>query len=126
MIAAKLFWTDNFQAVWLPKEFRFEGKEVRISKHGNQMIIDPIADDWGRVNDRAFWNTMEQVILTLKNDMPQEWDWNVFEWNICWIAISSLFSESNIKAYCHKWKSIRSMICIVLYRVIWIGIWSIQ
>lgn len=30
------------QAVRLPKEFRFEGKEVRVSRVGNKVILEPI------------------------------------------------------------------------------------
>ena len=35
MKAAKLFLNGQSQAVRLPKEFRFEGKEVFIKKTGN-------------------------------------------------------------------------------------------
>ena len=77
---AKLFWTGNSQAVRLPKEFRFEGKEVRISKHGNQVIIEPIVEDWDWVKDlEPFDETMEQAVLELKKDVPQERDWSAFE-----------------------------------------------
>ena len=31
------------QAVRLPKEFRFEGTEVRLSKVGEKVIIEPLA-----------------------------------------------------------------------------------
>lgn len=44
---AKLFWSGRSQAVRLPKEFRFAGKEVRIRRHGRAVILEPIADDWG-------------------------------------------------------------------------------
>ncbi|WP_079565673.1 antitoxin [Bradyrhizobium erythrophlei] len=30
------------QAVRLPKEFRFEGTEVRVSKVGNKVILEPM------------------------------------------------------------------------------------
>ena len=40
--AAKLFMYDGDQAVPLPDEFRFEGDEVRISKVGDQVILEPI------------------------------------------------------------------------------------
>jgi antitoxin VapB len=46
METAKLFWSGCSQAVRLPKEFRFEGKEVRIRRRGNTVILEPIADDW--------------------------------------------------------------------------------
>jgi antitoxin VapB len=46
MATAKLFWSGRSQAVRLPKDFRFEGKEVRIRRHGNAVILEPTADDW--------------------------------------------------------------------------------
>ncbi len=42
---AKLFMYGRSQAVRLPKEFRFEGKEVRISRVGNDFLPDGIPDD---------------------------------------------------------------------------------
>jgi antitoxin VapB len=39
---AKLFMRGRSQAVRLPKEFRFEGTEVRISKVGDKVILEPI------------------------------------------------------------------------------------
>ena len=46
MDTAKLFWSGRSQAVRLPKDFRFEGEEVRIRRHGNGVILEPIARDW--------------------------------------------------------------------------------
>jgi len=46
MDTAKLFWSGRSQAVRLPKDFRFEGEEVRIRRHGNAVILEPIAQDW--------------------------------------------------------------------------------
>ena len=46
MNTAKLFWSGRSQAVRLPKEFRLEGPEVRIRRHGNTIILEPIANDW--------------------------------------------------------------------------------
>ncbi|MFM0515428.1 antitoxin [Paraburkholderia sp. RL17-373-BIF-A] len=43
---AKLFKSGRSQAVRLPKEFRFEGTEVRIRRHGAAVILEPVADDW--------------------------------------------------------------------------------
>ncbi len=40
---AKLFMHGRSQAVRLPKEFRFEGTEVRVSKVGNKVILEPLA-----------------------------------------------------------------------------------
>lgn len=46
MDTAKIFWSGRSQAVRLPKDFRFDTDEVRIRKHGNAVILEPIADDW--------------------------------------------------------------------------------
>lgn len=46
MNIAKLFWSGRSQAVRLPKDFRFEGEEVRIRRHGNAVILEPIPKDW--------------------------------------------------------------------------------
>ncbi len=46
MPTAKVFWSGRSQAVRLPKEFRFRGKEVRIRRHGNAVILEPLADGW--------------------------------------------------------------------------------
>ena len=43
---AKVFWSGRSQAVRLPKEFRFDTDEVRIRKHGNAVILEPIAANW--------------------------------------------------------------------------------
>jgi antitoxin VapB len=43
---AKIFWSGRSQAVRLPKDFRFEGDEVRIRRHGNAVILEPLAEDW--------------------------------------------------------------------------------
>ena len=40
---AKLFMHGRSQAVRLPKEFRFEGTEVRVSKVGDKVILEPLA-----------------------------------------------------------------------------------
>ncbi|MBG0811187.1 AbrB/MazE/SpoVT family DNA-binding domain-containing protein [Methylosinus sp. H3A] len=39
---AKLFMHGRSQAVRLPKEFRFEGKEVRVSRMGDKVILEPL------------------------------------------------------------------------------------
>jgi antitoxin VapB len=38
---AKIFMHGRSQAVRLPKEFRFEGTEVRVSKVGDKVILEP-------------------------------------------------------------------------------------
>lgn len=46
MDTAKLFWSGRSQAVRLPKDYRFEGQEVRIRRHGSAVILEPVAEDW--------------------------------------------------------------------------------
>jgi len=47
---AKLFKSGRSQAVRLPKEFRFEAKEVRVSRHGRGVLLEPVQEeDWKSV-----------------------------------------------------------------------------
>jgi antitoxin VapB len=39
---AKLFWNGRSQAVRLPKEFRFDGERVRVSRMGRGVLIEPL------------------------------------------------------------------------------------
>ena len=43
---AKLFWSGRSQAVRLPKEYRFEGEQARIRRHGSAVILEPLPNDW--------------------------------------------------------------------------------
>lgn len=58
---AKLFTHGRSQAVRLPKEFRFEGTEVRVSRVGSRVILEPLDagkampwEDIDRLGDRSF------------------------------------------------------------------------
>ncbi|MFV1981160.1 MAG: antitoxin [Rhodothermia bacterium] len=46
MKRAKLFRNGQSQAVRLPKEFRFEGEEVQITKLGNGVLLLPTGHSW--------------------------------------------------------------------------------
>ncbi len=46
MRKAKLFKNGESQAVRLPKEFRFRGKEVYIKRQGNIVVLIPEQDSW--------------------------------------------------------------------------------
>ena len=46
MQTAKLFQNGRSQAVRLPKEFRFDGKEVHIRRVGTSVILEPVSQDW--------------------------------------------------------------------------------
>lgn len=42
MTTAKIFRHGGSQAVRLPRAFRFEGSEVLIEKHGDEVILKPV------------------------------------------------------------------------------------
>ena len=46
MRSAKIFKSGGSQAVRLPKEYRFEGIEVRIRRQGSAVILEPMPNDW--------------------------------------------------------------------------------
>lgn len=55
MTTAKLFKSGRSQAVRLPREFRFEGREVRIRRFGQGVILEPAGFDvaeWFKALDR--------------------------------------------------------------------------
>jgi antitoxin VapB len=53
---AKLFTHGRSQAVRLPKEFRFEGQEVRVTKVGNRVILEPMVPD-----ESMPWTAIDQL-----------------------------------------------------------------
>ena len=72
METAKLFWTGRSQAVRLPKEYRFEGGEVRIRRQGRAVILEPIAKDWKWLDQLA--DSMDGQFLAegIEEPAPQE------------------------------------------------------
>ena len=53
---AKLFTRGRSQAVRLPKEFRFEGREVRVTKVGDRVILEPMEPD-----ESMSWPEIDQL-----------------------------------------------------------------
>lgn len=51
MKTAKLFRNGCSQAVRLPKEFRFDGKQVFIKRAGNAVLLIPESDSWQSLVD---------------------------------------------------------------------------
>ena len=53
---AKLFTHGGSQAVRLPKEFRFEGAEVEVSREGDTVLLKPVrrrtSDLWKEIDER--------------------------------------------------------------------------
>ncbi|TGK66607.1 AbrB/MazE/SpoVT family DNA-binding domain-containing protein, partial [Leptospira wolffii] len=52
MNRAKIFKNGDSQAVRLPKEYRFKGKEIYIRKEGINVILTPVEDAVD-----GLWNT---------------------------------------------------------------------
>jgi len=48
---ARLFWSGRSQAVRLPKEFRFEGDAVKITREGRRVVLEPVEDRWAWLAD---------------------------------------------------------------------------
>lgn len=61
LATAKVFTTGRSQAVRLPKEFRFNTKEVTIERQGDAVILRPRAD-----SHDAWWNQMEVAMDGLR------------------------------------------------------------
>jgi len=71
MQTAKLFWSGRSQAVRLPKDFRFQGNEVRIRRHGNAVILEPVADDWAWL-DELIGEFDDDFIAAVNEQPPQQ------------------------------------------------------
>jgi antitoxin VapB len=69
METAKLFWSGRSQAVRLPKDFRFKGDEVRIRRHGNAVIIEPMNDDWAWLD--AIAHTLDKDFVQAAEEQPE-------------------------------------------------------
>jgi len=73
---AKLFMHGRSQAVRLPKEFRFEGKEVRVSRVGDKVILEPM--ETPPIDVAALWAQLDAMgardflIEGLPDDRPVE------------------------------------------------------
>jgi antitoxin VapB len=67
---AKLFWTGRSQAVRLPKEFRFEGTEVRIRREGDRVILEPEAEDDAAWAERLAGRLDEETARIILEERP--------------------------------------------------------
>ena len=67
---AKLFMNGRSQAVRLPKEFRFAGSEVLISKEGQNIILSPHPPSWDAFFKEAPLPS-EDFMATRENLPPQ-------------------------------------------------------
>jgi antitoxin VapB len=73
---AKLFMHGRSQAVRLPKEFRFEGKEVRVSRQGDKVILEPMEKP--PFDFDAWWAKLDEYLdipfMEVPDDPPSEPD----------------------------------------------------
>ena len=79
MNRAKIFKNGDSQAIRLPKEFRFKGKEVYIRKEGNNVIISPIDDSVDRL-----WKTINSLSddFTIERNQPKTIEKRESIWSI--------------------------------------------
>jgi len=68
MKTAKIFQNGQSQAVRLPKEFRFNGKEVFIKRLGNAVILLPAEDWWGKFT-ADFMNERDQGAVESREEL---------------------------------------------------------
>jgi antitoxin VapB len=79
---AKLFMHGRSQAVRLPKEFRFEGTEVRVSKVGDRVILEPLKKP--SIDLDKFWAELDALGAGdflpdgVPDELPAETDARVF------------------------------------------------
>ena len=54
---AKIFKNGRSQAIRLPREFRFEGDEVKISREGKKVVLEPLEKrEW----PKGFWKIFRE------------------------------------------------------------------
>lgn len=56
---AKIFMHGRSQAVRLPKEFRLPGTEVRVTRVGDKVILEPIEKK--PFDARTFWAAIDEL-----------------------------------------------------------------
>lgn len=68
---AKIFWSGRSQAVRLPKDYRFEGTEVRIRRRGDAVILEPIPTDW-RWLDELISSELDSEFIEAVEERPED------------------------------------------------------
>jgi antitoxin VapB len=70
MDTAKIFWSGRSQAVRLPKDFRFDAEKVRIRRHGNAVILEPVTEDWAWLD--AATGKLDEDFVSSANEQPEQ------------------------------------------------------
>lgn len=68
METAKVFWSGRSQAIRLPKEFRVEGREVRLRRRGNGIILEPVPETWDWLD--AIAGTLDEDFVEAVQEHP--------------------------------------------------------
>ncbi len=71
---AKIFMKGGSQAIQLPKEFRFETKQVSIRRSGDDLIISAIKPSWDDFFDQPSAFGDDFLAERHENTRPQERD----------------------------------------------------
>jgi Virulence-associated protein and related proteins len=72
METAKVFWSGRSQAVRLPKQFRVDAREVRISARGKGIFLEPVPDTWSWLD--AIATTLDEDFAEAVRGQPQATD----------------------------------------------------
>ena len=70
MDVAKVFWSGRSQAVRLPKGFRFDTDVVRIRRHGNAVILEPVLKDWAWLD--AIAGKLDEDFMIAAHEQPDQ------------------------------------------------------
>ncbi len=70
MDTAKLFQSGRSQAVRLPKQYRFEGKEVAIKRLGSAVLLLPLDDPWQLMTEAL--EEFEPDFVISRDQPPQQ------------------------------------------------------
>ena len=78
MGTARIFKSGNSQAVRLPKEFRFNGKEVEIFRRGDEVVLREKSRGLARAFDLIAnlpldWDAIEEM----RKELPEEPDFGL-------------------------------------------------
>ncbi len=71
MQTARIFASGRSQAVRLPKEFRFEGKEVAVKHFGGGVLLLPLDDPWSLMEE-ALADFEPGFVIEREQPPPQE------------------------------------------------------
>jgi antitoxin VapB len=69
METAKVFWSGRSQAVRLPKQFRVEGREVRIRRRGREIVLELVPDTWAWLD--AIAGTLDADFVEAAQEQPR-------------------------------------------------------